>query len=149
MYFSCFGKKSTKRSRNKGGASSKCAPLSIPSRFAGTAAIPCSTLLSGCVKAPREILKRAYLARGSVTLAPLKLTSLVTFLFSDKKVTIPPGMDNLHSRGCCFILPWPDLSSVQEYAGAGDKRFHNCRIPSSLRPAPGWRYPPAFPGGIR
>ena len=39
------------------------------------------------VIAPREILKRAYLARGSATLAPLKPTSLVTFLFGDKKVT--------------------------------------------------------------
>ena len=37
--------------------------------------------------APREILKRAHLARGSASPAPLKLTSLVTFLFSHKKVT--------------------------------------------------------------
>ena len=39
------------------------------------------------VSAPREILKRAHLARGSATPAPLKPTSLVTFLFGDKKVT--------------------------------------------------------------
>ena len=35
-----------------------------------------------------------YLARGSATLVPLKLTSLVTFLFSDKKVTYR-GYDTL------------------------------------------------------
>ena len=38
----------------------------------------------------REILKRAHLARGSASLTPLKLTSLVTFLFRDKKVTRLP-----------------------------------------------------------
>ena len=43
--------------------------------------------MGSSVKASREILKRAHLARGSATLAPLKLTSLVTFLFRDKKVT--------------------------------------------------------------
>ena len=57
------------------------------SRSAGAAEISRSVLARSFENAPREILKRAYLARGSATLAPLKLTSLVTFLFSDKKAT--------------------------------------------------------------
>ena len=39
--------------------------------------------------ARREILKRAALLAGASNSAPLELTSLVTFLFSDKKVTHP------------------------------------------------------------
>ena len=36
----------------------------------------------------REILKRAAFCAGAQKSAPLELTSLVTFLFSDKKVTL-------------------------------------------------------------
>ena len=64
-------------------------PCLSPRRFSGTASIICYILLSSIEIAPRE----GYIGEGvsgarerDINASPM-LTSLVTFLFSDKKVT--------------------------------------------------------------
>ena len=50
--------------------------------------------------ARREILKRAASIAGAIDSAPLELISLVTFLFSDKKVTYNHRTQKFVHRAC-------------------------------------------------
>ena len=57
-------------------------------------------LLRRCGVARREIFKRADRIAGASRSAPLELSSLVTFLFRDKKVTQDYCNPKFFHRGC-------------------------------------------------
>ena len=122
MYFSCFAKKSTKRRRPRGAEflapARKAAPLETPGAHRHHYGTSCTTILSvkkcsdfltdysaektviltfnlfrNHFDARRGIPKGAALVREQPASAPLWPPSLVTFLFGDKKVTLPHPRD--------------------------------------------------------
>ena len=105
MYFSCSAKKVTKE-----GVIGEALSVALPRAKAALSYVPLPAALGRCggpylkyaaqqkcsdfccagqyPSAPREILKRAHLTRGSAALAPLKSASFRTFLAETRKVHI-------------------------------------------------------------